>query len=191
MNYEAFKNSDKYNHVFSASEVGYIIYLETQTALRPIGRGSGFSVDGTIEQIPVEEYGVEIVREFSDGKYTLAGRFESFFIPAQDDVMPNTQNFRDKKYVVDMVCARGMNAVLIKDYIYKDQNGNEVTLAADTVIDLSGGKDDLPLVLKRWKGVKFSGKGLNQGSRGLIGMNVPFVASHEFSGDEVYSQIDV
>jgi len=184
VDYETFKKSNKYNHVFGGSEVAYIIYLATNSGLKPIGRGSGFSVDGAIEQIPVEEYGVEIVREYVDGKYTLTGRFESFFVPAQEDVMPNTQNFRDKEYVVDMVCAGGVNAKLLSDYTYKDANGTDIRLTADTVLDLEG------LVLKRWKGVKFSGKGINQAARGLVGVNVPFVASREFSGDEVQNQID-
>jgi len=184
MDYDAFKSSNKYNHVFSASEVGYVIYLKDDTALKPIGRGSGFSVDGTIEQIPVEEYGVEIVREYVDGKYTLAGRFESFFVPSQEDVMPNTQNFRDKEYVIDMVCGGAVNAKLLEDYTYTDENGAEQTLAANAILDLDG------LILKRWKGVKFAGKGLNSAARGILGVNVPFVASREFSGDEVFNQID-
>jgi len=184
MDYGAFKSSNKYNHVFGASEVGYIIYLKDDTALKPIGRGSGFSVDGTIEQIPVEEYSVEIVREYVDGKYTLAGRFESFFVPSQEDVMPNTQNFRDKEYVIDMVCGGAVNAKLLEGYTYIDENGDSKTLAANAILDLDG------LILKRWKGVKFSGKGLNSGARGILGVNVPFVASREFSGDEVYNQID-
>jgi len=184
MDYKAFKKTSKYLKVFSGSEAGYIIYLNTDTELKPIGRGSGFNADGTIEQIPVEEYGVEIVREYADGKYTIAGRFESFFIPAQEDMMPNTQNFRDKEYVVDMVCAGNVNAKLLEGYTYKDQDGNDKVLAAGDVIALDG------TVLKRWRGVKLTGKGVNQSSRGLIGVNVPFVASREFSGDEVDQQID-
>lgn len=190
MDYGAFKNSTKFKHVFGGSEVGYTIYSVADTELKPIGRGSGLNVDGAIEQIPVEEYGVEIVREYVDGKYTLTGRIESFFIPSQDNLMPNTQNFRDKEYVIDMVCAGGVNAKLLKDYTYTDENGATKVMAADTVIDLSGGKTDSPLILKRWRGVKFSGKGMNQSSRGLIGMNVPFVAMREFNGDEVFNQID-
>jgi len=183
MNYGAFKLSTKYNHVFGGSEVGYIIYLKAETTLHPIGRGSGFNVDAAIEQIPVEEYGVEVIREYTDGKYTMTGRFETFFIPAQDNLMPNTQNFRDKVYVVDMVCAGAVSAKLLATYTYKDETGTSHTMAAGSVLDLDG------LVLKRWTGVKFSGKGLTQSARGLIGMNVPFVASFELNGDEVGSQI--
>jgi hypothetical protein len=184
MDYATFKQTDKYNHAFGASEVGYIIYLETNTALKPIGRGSGFNVDDPIEQIPVEEWGVEVVKEFTDGKMTISGRIETFFIPAQEDMMPNTQNFRDKKYVVDMVCGGNVAAKVLADYSYTDANGVSYDLKADQVISLDG------LILKRWRGVKFSGKGINHGQRGIIGVNVAFVASREYSGDEVANQID-
>ena len=185
MDYSKFKVSTKYNHVFGASEVGYVIYLKNNTNLKPIGRGSAFNVDGTIEQIPVEEYGVEIVSEYVDGKYTLAGRFESFFVPSQEDVMPNTQNFRDKEYIVKMVCAGAVAAKVLKDYTYVDAAGDTKDLKADTVLDLDG------LVLKQWEGVKFTGKGLNSSARGIIGTNVPFVASREYSGWEISEQIEL
>lgn len=183
--YDQFKATNKYDKAFSGAEVTYIIYLETNTALKPIGRGSDFSVDGAIEQIPVEEYGVEIVREYADGKYTLTGRFGTFFIPSQEDKMPNTQNFRGKEYIIDQVCAGIVAGKIIEEYTYTDENGVDIVLAAGDVISLDG------LILKRWKNVKFSGKGLTSGARGLIGINASFVASREFSGDEVAQQIDI
>ena len=186
--YEAFRKSDKYNHVFGASEVYYVISLDKGGALKPIGRGSAFNVDGTIEQTPVEEYGVEIVREYVDGKYTLAGRFESFFIPSQEDVMPNTQKFRDKIYTVQMVCAGAVAAKLLKEYVYDDPASgdtiDELTMNVGTVVQLEG------MVLKQWTGVKFTGKGLNGSARGIVGVNVSFVAEQEYSGDEINEKID-
>lgn len=184
MEYAAFKQTDRYGKAFNASEITYIIGLKEDASFKPIGRGSGFNVDGQIEETPVEEYGAEVIEEYVTGKYRLSGRFESFFIPAQGDMLPSTQNFKDKEYVVQMVVAGTVAARLLKDYTYTNAAGDQKEIKAGASLDLDG------TVLKEWTGVKFTGKGLNQGANGLVASSAPFVARREYSGDEIANDIN-
>lgn len=111
--YNEFKNSVYYKRAMAGQGVEYLFYDQTpgntdpESALPPITRGEGVSVNDSMEVFLVDEWGTRIVQEFVDGRFLISGNIRTFFIPEQMDVLPSSQDHLGRRFLILMRIAPG------------------------------------------------------------------------------------
>lgn len=111
--YASFAGSVYYKKALAGEGVEYVFFdmtpgnTDPDSALAPITRGEGIDINVQIDVYEVNEWGKRVIEEFADGKFKISGSINTFYIPEQEDLLPDSQDFMGRRFLLLQRVAEG------------------------------------------------------------------------------------